>query len=159
MYYLTRTPKKTLNYFFNDQFPEFDSYVLPGFRESDQDIGRPKAGSAQQSIKTKTILKQRLKCDNFRIQGQILSLPFSKLLYLNVYCPTDPGTKDFDDLELLNVLHDLENIIENSDHDDILLGGDLNWDPSRITGFADTMKRWTDKFGLISVGEQEKFIG
>ena len=57
------------------------------------------------------IKKQRIQTSNFRIQAQVLELPNSKLLWINAYLPTDPGTVDLDDDELLTVLNEIENIL------------------------------------------------
>ena len=43
---------KTTDKLFCDQFPEYNSYVIPGYREKNVDSGRPKAGLAQLSDKT-----------------------------------------------------------------------------------------------------------
>ena len=74
---------KNTDKYFKDEFPNFSSYVIPGHRENTQDKGRPKGGLAQLSVKNIVIKKQRLSNVNFRVQGQILTLPKSKLLY----CP------------------------------------------------------------------------
>ena len=41
----------------------------------------------------------------------------------------------YDDSELLDVLRDLTKIVETTEYTDIVLNGDLNWDPRRNTGF------------------------
>ena len=38
---------KSLDKFFSDEFPDYNSFVIPGYREPGQDSGRPKAGLAQ----------------------------------------------------------------------------------------------------------------
>ena len=68
---------KTITKFFTDEFPNFHSYVIPGFRAPGQDNGRPIAGLAQLSTKTLYIKKTRVKTVNPRIQAQILQLPNS----------------------------------------------------------------------------------
>ena len=50
---------KTIDKFFNSEFPDFNSYVIPGYREPGQDSGRPKAGIAQLSTKSLQIKKTR----------------------------------------------------------------------------------------------------
>ena len=42
---------KTIDKFFKDQFPEHNSYVIPGHREQNQDSGRPNGGIAQMTDK------------------------------------------------------------------------------------------------------------
>ena len=38
---------KNVEKLFKDEFPDFNSYVIPGFRADGQDNGRPKGGLAQ----------------------------------------------------------------------------------------------------------------
>ena len=106
---------KFVDKFFKDQFPEHSSYVIPGFREQEQDSGRPKGGIAQLRDKTMDIKVDRVKTDNFRIQAQVLHFPTTKILWLNVYFPTDPGGEIFNEEELLDLLQEIENIMDAAD--------------------------------------------
>ena len=56
---------KTLDNFFNSEFPDYNSYVIPGYREPGQDSGRPKAGLAQLSTKALHIKKNRIPTQSF----------------------------------------------------------------------------------------------
>ena len=64
---------KTIDKFFKDKFPEHSSYVIPGFREKDQDSGRPKGGIAQLRDKTLAIKVDRIltKISEFRAKFYI----------------------------------------------------------------------------------------
>ena len=42
---------KTTDKYFCKKFPQYNSYVIPGFRAKGQDSGRPKAGLAQMNRK------------------------------------------------------------------------------------------------------------
>ena len=44
--------------------------------------------------------------------------------------------------------------MDSTDFDDIFWQGDLNWDLSRSNGFANTMRRFMDKIGLVSLWEK-----
>ena len=90
---------------------------------------------------------------NFRIQAQILNFESSRLLWLNTYFPTDPGGELFEEEELLGLLTDIENVIDSADFDDILWNGDLNYDPSRTSGFVRKVSRFLSRLGLVSVWE------
>ena len=57
---------KTISKFFSDEFPNFNSYVIPGFRAPGQDSGRPMAGLAQLSTTSLNIKKIRVKTTNNR---------------------------------------------------------------------------------------------
>ena len=81
---------KTLDKYFKDQFPNFNSYVIPGFREAGQTRGRP----------TVAIRKDRVHSNSNRVQAQILNFKASKLLWINAYFPCDPHTVTFDKPEL-----------------------------------------------------------
>ena len=104
---------------------------------------------AQLSKKNLDVKKDRVKSSSFRIQAQILNFSTSKLLWINLYFPTDPQTRVFDDSELLQVLQELKNIIRLTEFSDVLVNGDLNWDPRRRTGFSDVVKEFIDSVGLV----------
>ena len=142
---------KTTDKYFRAKFDKYNSYVIPGYRPSGQDSGRPKAGLAQLSSKNIDIRKDRVKTTSFRIQAQVLNFPTSRILWINTYFPTDPQTIVFDDSELVEVLGELTRIIETTDYDDIVWNGDLNWHPSRNTGFSKEVKRFVDRTGLVPV--------
>ena len=115
----------------------------------DQDSGRPKAGLAQLARKGLGIRKDRISTNSFRIQAQILNFPTSKILWINTYFPTDPHTVQFDDLELNEVLNEVTKIIDKSECTDIIWNGDLNWDPSRTTGFSTSMHNFVNRMSLV----------
>jgi hypothetical protein len=140
---------KTIDKFFCKKFPQYNSYVIPGYRPKDQDSGRPKAGLAQLNRKGLDISKDRISTSSYRIQAQVLKFPTSRVLWLNTYFPTDPQTVQFDDSELNLVLNEVTKIIEETKCSNIVWNGDLNWDPSRATGFAMAMQRFVDQFSFI----------
>ena len=141
---------KTIDKFFKDQFPEHRSYVIPGHREKEQDSGRPKGGIVQFRDKTIDMRVDRISTKSFRIQAQVLHFPTTRLLWVNCYFPTDPGGENFDEEELLGVLKEIETLMDTVDFDDVLMNGDLNFDPSRSSGFARTVGRFLTKLGLAS---------
>ena len=91
---------KSVDKFFCQKFPEYNSYVIPGYRPVGQDSGRPKAGLAQLNRKGLEISKDRIDTNSYRLQVQVLQFPESKLMWINTYLPTDPQTTQFDDSEL-----------------------------------------------------------
>ena len=76
------------------------------------------------------------------------------MLWLNCYFPTDPHSIVYDDQELNIILDEIERILYNNVYDDCIVGGDLNFDPSRNSGFANTIKEFMLKIGLISVWDR-----
>ena len=142
---------KMTNKFFNDKFDKFNCYTIPAYRSKCQDIGRAKAGLAQLSLKNINIRKDRVMTKSWRIQAQVLNLPTSRLLWINTYLPTDPRTINFDDGELLDVLNEVESIMDETNFDDIVWNGDLNWDMDRNTGFSILMNNFVERLGLVSL--------
>ena len=59
----------------------------------------------------------------------------------------------YDDSELLDVLRDLTKIVETTEYTDIVLNGDLNWDPRRNTGFFKAVKSFMSVTGLVPLWE------
>ena len=57
----------------------------------------------------------------------------------------------FDDNELLEVLSEVESIISSAVFDDIIWNGDLNFDPSRNSGFCRAVGAFLIKLGLVSL--------
>ena len=133
---------KTVDKLFREQFPEKYSYIVQGHRDKESDSGRPKGGIAQMYDKTLNLKVDRIVTKNFRIQAQILNFERSKLLWLNTYFPTDPGGDLVEEGELSELLNAIETIMDTVDFDDILWNGDLNYDPSRTSGFASTISRF-----------------
>ena len=60
----------------------------------------------------------------------------------------------FNDEELSAVLNEIENILDNNDFDDCILGGDFNFDNRRISGYAYSMRDFLSKLGIISVWDK-----
>jgi exonuclease III len=136
---------KSTEKFFNDQFPDQSSYIIPGYREQNQDSGRPIGGLAQLSQSNLDIKKNRVQCDKFRVQAQVLGFTNVKILWINAYLPTDPQLINYDETELLKILSTIEKIIETTNYDEIV------WDKTRNTGFVACMDRWVDRLGLLDV--------
>ena len=144
---------RTVDKYFSDQFSSYNSYVIPGFRDFNQNKGRPKAGIAQLSKKCVAIRKDRVVTKTPRIQAQILNFDRSRLLWINSYLPNDPLTVEFNETELLVVLTEIEQILDSAHYDDVLWCGDLNWEMSRQTGFSLTVRSFLDRLGLVSLWE------
>ena len=111
---------KTLDRFFNEEFPKHNSYAIPGHRDKNQDQGRPMGGLAQLCRSSLNIRKNRIKCENFRIQAQVLNFPTVSILWINAYMPTDTQIINYDETDLLKILGDVEEIIENNNFDEII---------------------------------------
>ena len=148
-----KSNKNTQKYF-NQQFQNMNSYVIPGFREQGQDNGRAKAGLAQLNLKGINVKRERISTKSFRIQSQILNFPSCRLLWINAYLPTDPQTIIFDDKELAEVLSEIESIIRSTQYNYLILNGDLNYDKTRQTGFVENVMAFTNRVGLIDLWDE-----
>jgi hypothetical protein len=95
---------KTVDNFFRDQFDDYNSNVVPAHREQGQDSARAKGGLAALSSKQLNIQRKRLQTKNYRIQAQTLHFPNTRILWSNVYLPTDPQTQNYNVEELLIVI-------------------------------------------------------
>ena len=65
---------------------------------------------------------------NSRVQAIILSTADFRLLIINTYFPTDPGTVSFDETELVEILMCINEILENEGFDHVITLGDINCD-------------------------------
>ena len=70
---------------------------------------------------------------------------------MNVYLLTYQQTVNFDETELLEVMSEVENIIHGNEFDDVVLGGDLNYDEKRNSGFVKALGSILERLGLVSV--------
>ena len=145
---------KSLDSFFRREFSNYDSFVIPGFREPFQDAGRAKGGLAQLSCKQKDIKKERISTKNWRIQAQILHIDDYKIMWINCYFPTDPRTLVFNDEELSAVLDEIEKILDSNVFDDCIVGGDFNFDNARTSGFVNLVNEFLSRIGLLSVWQK-----
>ena len=142
---------KTVSQFFKSNFKKYDCYVTPAVRDNSNHAGRPKGGLTQLTLKDRKIKKESIQSLNWRVQAQILHINDYKLLWLNAYFPTDPQTQNFDESEILATLATIEKIISDTQFNDILLGGDMNYDEGRNTGFCRVINEFLSKNDLVSI--------
>ncbi len=82
-----------------------------------------------------------------RVCGITVKLNSLIVLILCVYFPTDPGTAEYDSSELDVLLSDIHSICDHVNPDGILIGGDINCDFSRNSGFVN------DVAGFLASGD------
>ena len=145
---------KTLPRYFKSEFPKYDSCLVPAHREGDKDTGRAKGGLVQLSVKGTGVRRKRVEMGGCRLQAQILLFGDWRLLWLNVYFPTDPRILNFDESELLEVQTEMEAVLEKGGYDGCVAAGDFNYDARRNSGFARSMAAFLDRVGLVSVWER-----
>ena len=142
---------------FSDNFPTYKSFVVPAKRGTGVSRGRAAGGLAQLTSNSVGVMCERLASNNDRIQAQIIQFQSCRLFWSNVYLPTDTRERrgEFDDTELLQVLSDIEQLMDNNQNsfDHALICGDWNFDPSRQSGFAEIVREFNVRCGLVSTWE------
>lgn len=86
-----------------------------------------------------------------RLCSAVLHLTDYRILILCAYFPTDPGTAVYNGADLDVILSDIIDVILNVHCDAIILGGDLNYDTSRNTGFAKSVKSFISGLNLSTL--------
>ena len=99
---------KTVNQYFKQNFKNFDNFVTAAVRENSTRAGRPKGGVAQFVNKDYDIKKEKLPCKSWRLQAQILHIGNYRILWMNVYMPTDPQLQQIDETEIYETLYEIE---------------------------------------------------
>ena len=142
---------KTANQYFKQNFKNFDNYVTTAVRGNSTHAGRPKGGLAQFVNKYYDIKKEKVPCKSWRIQAQILHIDNYRILWMNVYMPTDPQLQQIDETEIYETLYEIENILSDCVYHDVILGGDWNFDQKRNTGYCRIVSEFLDRYDLKSV--------
>ena len=80
--------------------------------------------------------QQRLPTISWRLQAEVLHFGQYRLLWINCYFPCDTRQQEFDDTEVRGVMREIETILDSGGYDDVICGGDFNFDDRRDTGFT-----------------------
>ena len=105
---------KSVQQYFKKYFKDFDIYAIPAIRENSSHVGRPKGGLVQLIKSDLNIKKQKVVCKSWRLQAWILHFNEYKLLWFNVYMPTDPQLQVIDDTELMEIIAEIDlNLLNN----------------------------------------------
>ena len=124
---------------------QFDMYIVPAFKSNTHlKGGRGSGGLATMWKKSLTKYVSRLQVSNYRIQATKFKFPSGQLLLLNTYFMCDPQLNNFDDVQLLALLDDIQGVIQHN----ILWTGDINTDFSRNTRFVQIVRSFIDSFNL-----------
>ncbi len=111
--------------------------------------GRPSGGCAllwRESLNVKPVEYDYM---SKRICGATLTTDTGVLLLLCVYFPTDPGTPTLDDdTELSVVLSDIQGVCDYVNASQVIIGGDLNCDFRRGSGFVKNVVEFISERGL-----------
>ena len=107
---------KSNSYKINRTLPGYFVIVKPAVKNA-HDKGRPKGGLF---IAVPDIFKNEVNDVSpafWRTQAITLKIGSSKILLINSYFPTDPGTVNFEENELIETLHSVREVIEENDFD------------------------------------------
>jgi hypothetical protein len=85
----------------------------------------------------------------WRTQAMILTVKSSRILLINSYFPTDPGTVVCDESDLLETLQSIRQVIDENNFDQIYWLGDINADFVRKTGHVKCVENFVNEYQLI----------
>ena len=83
------------------------------------------------------------------MQGQRVRIGNRTILWLNIYCPTDSGNNNLD--QLRDLLNDINVVLNEEQYSDVIYSGDFNWSQDRATASAVIFNDWLRNSGLTSV--------
>ena len=140
-------------YKLQQEFKEFDSFILPANKTSDRVCaGRPSGGIGifwnSKLNKHVNIVKHP---NSTRVQGIEVG---NNNLIINTSFPVDPRVNEFNDFELLKCIEDIKWYIETYPEHYIIIAGDLNCDFSRNTRFVNIVREFLMNFNLVTVWSQ-----
>ena len=125
--------------------PDHHLIVKPAKKEGLD--GRPKNGMF---IAIPAFLKEATKeiiVSSDRLQCAVVKVGPCRLLLINAYFPTDPGT-NFDEAELQVLFSEIKRTIDENVFDHVVFGGDLNADLKRRTKFVALVKEFVGELEL-----------
>ena len=109
--------------------------------------GRPKNGMFIAVPASQKEATKEISVSSDRLQCVVVDVKSCKLLLVNSYFPTDPGT-DFDENELLLLLAEIKKTIDENTFDHVVFGGDINADFKRSTKFVSIVKEFLGEIEL-----------
>ncbi len=119
-------------------------------------MGRPYGGCAILWRTGLTHMVKTIQVESLsrRLCSVMLTVNNYRLLLICVYFPTDPGSADYNSPELDIVLSEICDLMNDVQCDGIIIGGDLNCDFIRNTGFVNNMRDFLSNKNLFSLWEK-----
>ena len=142
---------KSTEQWFQNQFMNHHTYVIPAYRLPGVDSGRGRGGLAQLALRSTTVPRARVATRSPRLQAQLLTFPTCKVLWVNGYMPCDPQLDTFDDTELLATLGEVESMVTTNSGCEVVWAADMNYDMARNNHFTRTVAAALERMGLTSV--------
>ena len=118
---------KANSYKIRKALPGYLTLINPALKAT-HNKGRPKGGlfmAVPEIIKDKV---DDVSPGFWRTQAMVLKLHSSRILIINSYFPTDPGTMVFNDSELFETLQSIHQVISNNQFHYVYWLGDINTD-------------------------------
>ena len=112
--------------------------------KEDQNYGRAKNGMF---VAVPDKFKERFN-DVSPTHWRVQAVTFDSTLMISVYLPTDPGTIQYNDQELMETLGVIQNVLETNFASQVILTGDFNSDFSRNTGHVNDVKTFIENTAL-----------
>ena len=144
---------KTTGQYFQKQFRDYSSYVIPAHREPGTASGRGKGGLVQLAEKGLAVARARVTSNSPRVQAQVLTFTSFKVLWMNAYLPCDPQFQHYDDTELIQTLSEVERIVAEFSECEVVWAADMNYDTRRDNHFTRTVRPVLQRMGLVSLWE------
>ena len=133
-------------------FPDYDFFGLPAIKNNSQiNSGRPSCGLAILYSKKVSNYVTHISCPKSnRVHAVKLNLPHSSYVFINCYLTVDKQNHEND--VLLAVLQDIKYIIDQcEDSCNVVMLGDMNFQPTRVTDFANIIRTFLSDNDLLSV--------
>jgi exonuclease III len=144
---------KTTGQYFQKQFRDYSSYVIPAHREPGTASGRGKGGLVQLAEKGLAVARARVTSNSPRVQAQVLTFTSFKVLWMNAYLPCYPQLQHYDDTELIQTLSEVERIVAEFSECEVVWAADMNYDTRRDNHFTRTVRPVLQRMGLVSLWE------
>ena len=78
----------------------------------------------------------------------VQAVTFDSTLIVNVYLPTDPGTINYNDQELVETLEVVQTVLDDNHTAKVIITGDFNADFGRNSGYVNDVKTFVENLDL-----------
>ena len=112
--------------------------------KDNQNYGRAKNGMF---VAVPDNLKERFN-DVSPAHWRVQAVTFDSTLIVNVYLPTDPGTINYNDQELVETLEVVQTVLDDNHTAKVIITGDFNADFGRNSGHVNDVKTFVENLDL-----------
>ena len=136
---------------------DYEMFAIPAHKHNDRiHKGRPSGGlSLLYHKKIQNLVSHIVVPNSNRVHAMTVKISQCKVVFINVYFPTDPRTINFNDVELIKTIQDIYFILNECGKDDkIIILGDLNADFGRNSGFVNRVKSFMQDNNFVTVWDK-----